>query len=78
MEVLEEVGISIERDKEKEFREHKQFGICPEWSSEGRLYGMPLPAPFKTRPRLGCQHLIKSRLSVLMYPVLRELKDNVN
>jgi hypothetical protein len=78
LEVLEEVGISIERDKEKDFREHKQFGICPEWSSEGRLYDLPLPSPFKTRPRLGCQNLIKNRLSVLMYPVLRELKDNVN
>ena len=72
LEVIEEVGISIERDKEKEFREERQFGIHPAWSREGKIYDMELPAPHKKRPRLGCRNLIKNRLGTLIPPVLRE------
>lgn len=75
---MEEIGITIERDKEKDFREEKQFGVHPPWSKDGKLFGMPLPAPFKTRPRIGCQNLVKNRLSVIVHPIQRELKDNVN
>lgn len=78
LEVLDEVGISIEREKEKEFREEKQFGVHPGWSKDGALFDLPLPPPFKKRPRMGVRYLVKNKLSILVHPITRELKDNVN
>ena len=76
--MLEEVGLTLERDKEKDFREEKQLGVFAEWTMEGRLYNLPLPSPFKGRPRKGCRHLIQSRLSNIIHPIYREIKDNLN
>ena len=78
LEVMEEIGVALERDKEQQFREEKQFGVHPPWSYDGKLFNLPLPSPFKTRPRLGCQNLVKNRMGVLIHPIQRELKDNVN
>lgn len=78
LEVCNEVGIMYEREKEKDFRKEKQMGVHPPWSRNGQLTNLPLPEPFKERPRLGCRHLVRSRLSVIIHPIIRELKDNLN
>ena len=39
-----------EKEKEKDLREDKQFGIDSEWTSNGRLVNLPLPHPFPKRP----------------------------
>ncbi len=39
-----------EKEKEKDLREDKQFGIDSEWTSNGRLVDLPLPHPFPKRP----------------------------
>jgi hypothetical protein len=74
---MEEIGISIEREKEKDFREVKQLGYQPEWSYDGQILDLPLPSPFKARPRLGARHLIKSHFYKLVIPIERELKDRI-
>lgn len=78
LQIIEEVGLSVEREKEKEFREMKQLGFQPEWSYEGKLLNLPLPKPFKSRPRLGARHMIKSHMYKLIIPIGRELKDRLN
>ncbi len=74
---MEEIGISIEREKEKDFREVKQLGYQPKWSYDGQILDLPLPTPFKSRPRLGARHLIKSHFYKLIIPIERELKDRI-
>lgn len=76
--IIDEVGLSMEREKEKEFREVKQLGFHPEWSYEGKLLGLPLPKPFKARPRLGARYMVKAHLYKLIIPIGRELKDRIN
>ena len=78
MAIIEELGIAIEREKEKDFREVKQLGYHPEWSYEGKLLDLPLPKPFKTRPRLGARYLIKGHFYKLAIPINRELKDRIS
>ena len=75
---IEEIGLAQEREKEKEFREIKQLGLQPEWSFDGKLLGLPLPAPFKTRPRLGARSIVKTHFFKLMSPIIRELKDKIS
>ena len=54
-EILEEAGQLEEREKEKELRETKQYGMDAEWTMGGKLVGLPLPHPFKRRP---CKKII--------------------
>jgi hypothetical protein len=75
---MEEVAVAREREKEQDFREIKQLGYHPDWSYEGKLLNMPLPEPFKSRPRLGARHLVKSHFSRLAFPINRELKDRIS
>lgn len=72
------MSVAIEREKEKDFREIKQLGIQPEWTYEGKLTNLPLPKPFKVRPRLGGRHLVKCHFYKLATAINRELKDRIN
>lgn len=55
----------------------KQLGYQPEWSYEGKLLNLPLPKPFKSRPRLGARYLVKNHFYKLIIPIQRELKDRI-
>lgn len=75
--IIEEVGLAVEREKEKDFREIKQLGYHPEWSYEGKIITLPLPEPFKERPRLGSRNLVKGHFLRLTSAISRELKDRI-
>ena len=68
----------IEREKEEEFREQKQMGYESEWTYDGKLNGLPLPEPFKERPRLGSRFTVTNELTKLIHPIKREMKDTIN
>lgn len=78
MEIMEQVGVNCEREKEKDFREQKQMGYQSEWTYDGKLVDLPLPAPFTKRPRLGCRHTVMCQVSKLIHPIKRELKDSIH
>lgn len=75
---MEQIGLMEEREKEKEFREAKQMGYDAEWTYDRRLVSLPLPAPFKKRPRLGARNSLKNELGKIIPPIKRELKDSIN
>ena len=78
LEIIEQVGVNCEREKEKDFREQKQMGYDSEWTYEGRLNSLPVPEPVKKRPRLGSRHTVMCQLSKLIHPIRRELKDSIH
>jgi hypothetical protein len=77
MGLIEEVGLAYEREKEKDLREIKQLGVMPEWSYHGKLLNLPLPHPFKSRPRLGARCTVRNHFYKLVIPITRELKDRI-
>lgn len=75
---MDEIGLMEEREKEEEFREIKQMGFQSEWTYDGKLVSLPLPPPFKMRPRLGSRNTVKNELTKIISPIQRELKDGIN
>ena len=75
---MEQIAVAVEREKEKEFREVKQLGYQPEWTYDGKLSNLPLPKPFRSRPRLGARHLIKCHFYKLAPAINRELRDRIS
>lgn len=75
---MEEIGLVEEREKEIDFREAKQMGYDAEWTFDGRLGDLPLPPPFKKRPRLGSRSSVRNELAKIVPPIRRELKDGIN
>ena len=72
------MGQMIEREKEEDFREQKQMGYESEWTYDGKLSDLPLPSPFKKRPRLGARFTVTAELTKLIHPIRRELKDTIH
>lgn len=66
---IEEIGQQIEVEKEKEFRENKQFGIDAVWTWDGRMKDMPIMDPFISRARLGSRFFIRGHIRKL-WPAL--------
>ncbi|EAS03936.2 kinase domain protein (macronuclear) [Tetrahymena thermophila SB210] len=75
-EVLEEAGQEEEREKEKELREAKQFGMDSDWTYGGKLKNLPLPDPIKKRPCLGARMLVRGQYRKFQKALFNELKDN--
>ena len=61
-ETIEEIGRQIEEEKEKEFRENRQFAIDSKWTWEGRLVDLPLDEPLTRRPSLGSRYFIRGHV----------------
>jgi hypothetical protein len=59
---IDEIGRQIEEEKEKEFRENKQFAVDAAWTWEGRLVGLPVEGPLKGRPSLGARFFIRGHV----------------
>ena len=60
---MDEIGVAHEREKEEDFRSQKQMGFEAEWTYDGKIAELPLPYPFKERPRLGVRHLVRCELA---------------
>jgi len=74
-EQLEEIGEMIEEEKEKEIRDQRQLGVDAEWTNDGELVNLPLPAPWEHRPRLGARMFIRSHIFKFLKALYRELHD---
>jgi hypothetical protein len=74
-ELIEEIGVQYEREKEKEFREIKQFGVEPEWTSGGKITQIQLFPPFKKRPRLGARVFVRSHIRKYLSALYKDVKD---
>eukprot|EP01017_Pseudomicrothorax_dubius_P050798 TRINITY_DN9670_c0_g1_i1.p1 TRINITY_DN9670_c0_g1~~TRINITY_DN9670_c0_g1_i1.p1 ORF type:complete len:799 (-),score=96.49 TRINITY_DN9670_c0_g1_i1:535-2931(-) len=74
-EAIEEIGQLVEKEKEKEFRERKQFGVDADWTAGGRLVNLPLPLPFIRRPRLGARVFVRNHVRRFFKPLYAELRD---
>ena len=75
LDIIEEIGLQQEREKEKDFREIKQTGYDAEWTLCGKITNIRLPPPFKKRPRLGARFFIKSHIRKFLSALYREVKD---
>ena len=79
VEVLEEMGKKVEREKEETFREEKQYGVQSFWcKSYGNEVDKVKLSPFRKRARIGIRFLIQNSLSKLVPPIKRELRDSIN
>jgi len=74
-EMIEEVGLQYEREKEKELRSVKQFGYDAEWTQGGKITNVKLPKPFAKRPRLGSRIFIRSHVRKFLPALYKEVKD---
>jgi len=74
-EIIEEIGAQQEREREKDFRDIKQFGYDAEWTLRGKITDIPLPFPFKKRPRLGARHFVRSHIRKFLSALYKEVKD---
>lgn len=73
-EILEEAGSLEEKEKEKDLRDDKQFGIDSEWTQNGALANLPLPHPFPKRPCLGARILVRSHVRKYWKAMYGEIK----
>lgn len=68
---IEEIGQQLEVDKEKEFRENKQYAIDASWTWDGKLNNMPIIDPFVSRPRLGSRFFIRGHIRKMWFAIFR-------
>lgn len=73
--LLEEMGMDYEEREEAKIRETKQYALEPEWTNNREFIGLPLPRPFKHRPRLGARIVVKSYTNRYLKAVYKELSD---
>jgi hypothetical protein len=73
--LLEEMGMDYEEREEAKIRETKQYALEPEWTNNREFIGLPLPSPFKHRPRLGARIVVKSYTYRYLKAVYKELSD---
>lgn len=62
LEAIGEIGRQIEEEREKDFRENKQFAIDAKWTWDGKLVGLAVAAPLKARPSLGSRFFIRGHV----------------
>ena len=74
-EIIEVVGRQIEVEKEKEFRENKQYAIDAAWTWEGKLVGLAVDVPLKGRPALGSRVFVRGHVRKFWTALYKEIKD---
>ena len=75
VEILKEIGHQIEVEKEKEFRDSKQYAIDAAWTWEGELVSLPVEPPFMTRPSLGSRVFVRGHVRKFWTALYKEVKD---
>lgn len=73
--LLEEMGMDYEEREEAKVREAKQYDLDSEWTNNGEFANLPLPRPFKHRPRLGARIVVKSYTRRYLHALYKELHD---
>jgi hypothetical protein len=74
-ELLEEMGMDFEEREEKKVRDTKQYSLDAEWTNNGEFIDLPLPRPFKHRPRLGARNVIRGYVRRYLKAIYKELSD---
>ena len=73
--LLEEMGMDYEEREESKVRDTKQYALDAEWTNNGEFIGLPLPRPFKHRPRLGARNVVRNYTRRYLKAVYKELSD---
>ena len=73
--LIEEIGKTYEEDNEVQLREKRQLGYKEEWTRDGKMENLPLPSPFKRRPRLGARLIMQEYLRRYLPAICNEIKD---
>ena len=74
-ELIENIGKKYEIDNEESLREVKQLGHKELWTRNGEMENLPLPFPFKTRPRLGARIIVRSHLKRYLTALCKEMDE---
>jgi len=74
-ELLEEMGLDYEEREEEKIRDQKQYALDAEWTNNGEFVDLPLPKPFKHRPRLGARNVIRGYVRRYLKAIYKELSD---
>lgn len=72
---IADIGKQIEEEKEKEFRENKQFAIDAAWTWDGKLVGLPVDLPLKGRPSLGSRFFVRGHVRKFWHALYKEIRD---
>ncbi len=75
-EIIEEVGLLHEREKEKELRDQKQYAIDSEWHTCAKQ-DLWFPDPIVKRPRLGARLFIRSHVRKFWHALYKEVQDHL-
>ena len=74
-EAIIEIGKQIEVEREKDFRENKQFAIDAAWTWDGKLVDLPVIPPLTQRPSLGSRFFIRGHVRKMWVALYKEVKD---
>lgn len=73
--IIQEIGRQIEVEKEKEFRENKQYAIDAAWTWQGMLVDLPVESPLQGRPSLGSRVFVRGHVRKFWTALYKEIKD---
>jgi len=72
MEILNALGQEYEKKHKEEILEKRQYGVD---GSRDSNHDLPLPEPFRQRPRIGTRMYVRDVVSRFLKPLLGELKS---
>ena len=74
-ELIEEMGMDYEEREEEKIRDKKQYALDAAWTNKGEFIDLPLPRPFRHRPRLGARNVIRGYIRRYLTAIYKELSD---
>ena len=72
LEILNTLGQEYESEHKEEILEKRQYGVD---GSRDSNHDLPLPNPFKQRPRIGTRMYVRDVVSRFLKPLLGELRS---
>ncbi|KAM3145249.1 hypothetical protein pb186bvf_002577 [Paramecium bursaria] len=78
IQIIDEVGLQWEVEREKDIKDQKQLGVDSPWTLGGnqKIINLPQEPPLKSRPRLGSRGFIRSQVRKMWPALYKEIVDS--